>query len=645
MISGGSDPRLSIGSPESDESGEEDDEEALLGLNLIGNSMLSNDKQRQQHLRALGKSSSINSNNSSNSNNLDRKRPYPCKVCPSKFGSKMELEEHQNSHTGQKPFECEVCKSRFNRRSTLWNHKRIHSDAKPFVCTICHMQFKWKNSLKCHKEMHIRKNETPSIGDIDADIRQLTYATAAKRRMLEMDGGDSTRSASSLTIFSAASTSSQSNNNNNNNGGVGSCGSSSSSGGGGNDSTTKNVQRKKQKLTKKDSSNSIKKETMEATTNSSSSLFSASATADAEAAATAAAVAANNDAHQLNLLMNKAFGTSTHGGNDFDNNHTTSNYQGLMSNQAMRKLTFGNLAGDFDNSSNNLMSRDFATDFSLDQSNFDLMNNPLWMHLWNNEQVETMNNFSNPQNNPLFGGMDDPSKVLTGGIFDLKDTLGLQSPNGNNTCNNNNATTNHINMLLPKPMLNIDLNSFNSLQDSVNQQSNLPGINHLTSGTSFPDYSSHDTSSLTSQFHLGQNQSTASSSSTPSSNGHQPNGHLNSELSYHQPLDHALLLNTNHSNDYMLPLEYMTPTGGGGNQQQRQQHSTSLYSSHDLPLSALTSSSSHDPLEHSPHSSSTSRGMFYHSAASNLNDHHPGCISSSQLSTHAAAIAAAQQMR
>lgn len=38
----------------------------------------------------------------------DRKRPYPCNLCPSRFGSKMELEEHQNSHTGMKPFECDV---------------------------------------------------------------------------------------------------------------------------------------------------------------------------------------------------------------------------------------------------------------------------------------------------------------------------------------------------------------------------------------------------------------------------------------------------------------------------------------------------------------------------------------------------------
>ncbi|KAH7716787.1 Protein PAT-9 [Aphelenchoides avenae] len=114
----------------------------------------------------------------------DRKRPYPCNLCSSRFGSKMELEEHQNSHTGLKPFQCDICHSRFNRRSTLWNHKRIHSDAKPFVCTVCQMTFKWKNSLKCHKEMHLRKNETTVA--TDHDIRMLTYATAAKKRLSEL---------------------------------------------------------------------------------------------------------------------------------------------------------------------------------------------------------------------------------------------------------------------------------------------------------------------------------------------------------------------------------------------------------------------------------------------------------------------------
>ncbi|KAL3072573.1 hypothetical protein niasHS_017547 [Heterodera schachtii] len=129
------------------------------------------------------KTSAASTSSSAAAKSQDRKRPYPCPTCDSRFGSKMELEEHQNSHTGLKPFQCDVCQSRFNRRSTLWNHKRIHSDAKPFKCTVCQMQFKWKNSLKCHKEMHLRKNELSQGTMPDTDSQLLTYATAAKKTM------------------------------------------------------------------------------------------------------------------------------------------------------------------------------------------------------------------------------------------------------------------------------------------------------------------------------------------------------------------------------------------------------------------------------------------------------------------------------
>ncbi|KAL7074406.1 hypothetical protein ACQ4LE_006762 [Meloidogyne hapla] len=147
--------------------------------------------ERRQHYKANNHHSSSSSTSSTSRPSTDRKRPYPCSLCSSRFGSKMELEEHQNSHTGQKPFQCDVCQSRFNRRSTLWNHKRIHSDAKPFICTVCHMQFKWKNSLKCHKEMHLRKNElqASSFPELDA-THMLTYATAAKKKMGELTGKD-----------------------------------------------------------------------------------------------------------------------------------------------------------------------------------------------------------------------------------------------------------------------------------------------------------------------------------------------------------------------------------------------------------------------------------------------------------------------
>lgn len=89
------------------------------------------------------------------------------------------------------------------------------------------MTFKWKNSLKCHKvcipwisesildlktrnslqEMHLRKNESSSV--LDNDLRQLTYATAAKRTKVGHWGdfdataamGDEVRSSGVVCIF------------------------------------------------------------------------------------------------------------------------------------------------------------------------------------------------------------------------------------------------------------------------------------------------------------------------------------------------------------------------------------------------------------------------------------------------------------
>ncbi|CAJ0583959.1 unnamed protein product, partial [Mesorhabditis spiculigera] len=65
------------------------------------------------------------------------------------------------------------------------------------VCTVCQMTFKWKNSLKCHKVRNggmaltlvllgdaFAENESSTV--LDNDLRQLTYATAAKKRLIQM---------------------------------------------------------------------------------------------------------------------------------------------------------------------------------------------------------------------------------------------------------------------------------------------------------------------------------------------------------------------------------------------------------------------------------------------------------------------------
>lgn len=114
-------------------------------------------------------------------NNSNKRRSFKCDLCPSSFGSKMELEEHINSHTGVKPFTCKICGANFNRRSTLWNHKRIHGEQKPFQCPICRLEFKWKNSLKCHREIHLR-NKDKGSEKFDLDIINKMSFTGTSRR-------------------------------------------------------------------------------------------------------------------------------------------------------------------------------------------------------------------------------------------------------------------------------------------------------------------------------------------------------------------------------------------------------------------------------------------------------------------------------
>uniref|UniRef100_A0A915LDF7 C2H2-type domain-containing protein n=1 Tax=Romanomermis culicivorax TaxID=13658 RepID=A0A915LDF7_ROMCU len=112
-----------------------------------------------------------------------RCKPFRCLRCAFSFGSRLELEEHINSHTGSKPFACNVCRKGFNRRSSLWNHNRIHMDFKPFICPLCNATFKWKNSLKCHRTTHIRHD--PAMGKkfdlLSLNLKHLSFGSSCRK--------------------------------------------------------------------------------------------------------------------------------------------------------------------------------------------------------------------------------------------------------------------------------------------------------------------------------------------------------------------------------------------------------------------------------------------------------------------------------
>uniref|UniRef100_A0A0N4ZI35 Zinc finger protein n=1 Tax=Parastrongyloides trichosuri TaxID=131310 RepID=A0A0N4ZI35_PARTI len=391
-------------------------------------------------------------NGSSKLNSLDRKRPYPCNLCVSKFGSKMELEEHQNSHTGEKPFQCDICKSRFNRRSTLWNHKRIHSDNKPFVCTVCNMRFKWKNSLKCHKEMHMRKNESTASMD---DLKNVTYATAAKKNYTErmLENGE-------MTINENGSPNDSINNNNN-------------------DNNTKSSCKMLTNLNDENLVNVIELSPLNHPHEPVNGFL-------------------NNNHMNNNLLQhytsNNRFSHGTNPLDLFESHHNihTMLSPGTNNHLILNSLT-NNSPGDFDFSANILQASN-----SLQSNNFDNCPiNPttsIFTHLENSNNIRNTNNEISQQysrsDNTIHNAIQTPTSISLTGSNDGRDSL--VSSNGDNSNNNNNLSlentfndstrvsqSNNNDLLLQSNLINGYANQI----DTSLLYSNTPTSDYLTSTT------------------------------------------------------------------------------------------------------------------------------------------------------------------
>ena len=54
---------------------------------------------------------------------------FICPVCTKGFRSKVDLERHLRTHTGEKPFQCQYCIHKSATKGNLKAHMRhIHSD-------------------------------------------------------------------------------------------------------------------------------------------------------------------------------------------------------------------------------------------------------------------------------------------------------------------------------------------------------------------------------------------------------------------------------------------------------------------------------------------------------------------------------------
>lgn len=85
---------------------------------------------------------------------------YKCTFCPRKLETQKQLNDHENTHTGNRPHQCRVCNKAFASHNTLVSHVKLHADDKRHKCSICEKKFARNAELEHHtREKHLPDND------------------------------------------------------------------------------------------------------------------------------------------------------------------------------------------------------------------------------------------------------------------------------------------------------------------------------------------------------------------------------------------------------------------------------------------------------------------------------------------------------
>ncbi len=78
---------------------------------------------------------------------------FTCDICQKGFTKKKPFEDHMRKHEGR-CYKCEFCDRSFQVYRSFEKHVRIHTNKYPFLCSTCNAGFNLRLELEAHENEH-----------------------------------------------------------------------------------------------------------------------------------------------------------------------------------------------------------------------------------------------------------------------------------------------------------------------------------------------------------------------------------------------------------------------------------------------------------------------------------------------------------